>query len=162
MWDSRRPRRLSLLGYLTLALPILRIASNSSERRESRMRSRTYKLGKLGPTSCQPDEEDKESWGRAPAMLVATTSSVAAAQDSFQRWWASSLSSVAHVKKLSEAAQDNLSVGRFFPLLLLKFVGSSSATTNKGSWTSVSHSNGKRCRHWPRRWLYIPDKRQVP
>ena len=44
-------------------------------------------------------------WGKALALLVArparlpTVRSVAAAQGSFQRWWASSLSTLAHVKK---------------------------------------------------------------
>ena len=75
--------------------------------------------------------------------------------------------------------------------VLLKFVDSFSTTTGKGSWTSVfrqdcevpSHGreaawnsslgekskllsvnspSGRRCRYWPRRWLDIPDKRQVP
>ena len=46
--------------------------------------------------------------------------------------------------------------------VLLKFVDSSSASTWKASLTPVSHYIGRRCRHWPRRWLYTPDKRQVP
>ena len=38
--------------------------------------------------------------------------------------------------------------------MLLKFVDSPSTVTCKGS-SSVSHTIGRRCRHWPRRWLYI-------
>ena len=32
----------------------------------------------------------------------------------------------------------------------------------KSTLLSVNSPSGRRCRHWPRRWLYIPDKRQVP
>ena len=47
-------------------------------------------------------EKASQSWwpGRPVLHVVKpTTRSVAAAQDSFQRWWASSLSTLAHVKK---------------------------------------------------------------
>ena len=71
-----------------------------------------------------------------------------------------------HTKKLSQFVSHCNSrreaAGRRTRGGLLKFVDSSSTTTWKGSLTPVPHSIGRRCRHWPRRWLYTSDKRQVP
>ena len=44
--------------------------------------------------------------------LKPTIRSVAAAQDSFQQWWASSLSTLAHVEKGGQATQESKSARR--------------------------------------------------
>ena len=56
-------------------------------------------LGDSPPRSIWAGVEHSEGLGKSPRNVGGEASTVAAAQDCFQRWWASSLSTLAHVKE---------------------------------------------------------------